>query len=147
MKYLPDWLTCGGYFVYGYIYCLDFTCLSYIFTFFALYNCYYLVTFPLSLCYLVTLFPFYSVTLLLCYLVTLFPNFYSVTLLLCSLVTPLPSYLVTLNSYHVTLLPLLTFLPSSYPFRRLLRTLPRARYGVPSDPLSFGWPATQARLG
>ena len=130
MKYLPDWLTCGGYFVYGYIYCLDFTCLSYIFTFFALYNCYYLVTFPLSLCYLVTLFPFYSVTLLL-----------------CSLVTPLPSYLVTLNSYHVTQLPLLTFLPTSYPFRRLLRTLPRARYGVPSDPLSFGWPATQARLG
>ena len=62
-------------------------------------------------------------------------------------ITPLPSYLVTLNSYHVTLLPLLTFLPTSYPFRRLLRTLPRARYGVPSDPLSFGWPATQARLG
>ena len=139
MKYLPDWLTCGGYFVYGYIYCLDFTCLSYTSTFFALYNCYYLVTFPLSLCYLVTLLPCYSVPeLLLCYLVTL---------LLCSLVTPLPSYLVTLNSYHVTLLPLLTFLPTSYPFRRLLRTLPRARYGVPSDPLSFGWPATQARLG
>ena len=91
--------------------------------------------------------PCYSVLFLLCYLVTLFPNFYSVTLLLCSLVTPLPSYLVTLNSYHVTLLPLLTFLPTSYPFRRLLRTLPRARYGVPSDPLSFGWPATQARLG
>ena len=67
MKYLPDWLTCGGYFVYGYIYCLDFTCLSYIFTFFALYNCYYLVTFPLSLCYLVTLFPCYSVTFLPCY--------------------------------------------------------------------------------
>ena len=116
MKYLPDWLTCGGYFVNGYIYCLDFTCLSYIFTFFALYNCYYLVTLPLSLCYLVTLFPFYPVTLLLCYLVTLFPNFYSVTLLLCSLVTPLPSYLVeflscdSVTSFNLSpyLLPLST---------------------------------------
>ena len=145
MKYLPDWLTCGGYFVYGYIYCLDFTCLRYTFTFFALYNCCYLVSFPLLHCYLVTLFPFDSVTLLLCSRIfTLLPCY---RLLLCSLVTPLPSYLVTLNSYHVTLLPLLTFLPTSYPFRRLLRTLPRARYGVPSDPLSFGWPATQARLG
>ena len=82
MKYLPDWLTCGGYFVYGYIYCLDFTCLSYTFTFFALYNCYYLVTFPLSLCYLVTLFPnFYSVTLLPCYSVPLLLR-YLLTLLL-----------------------------------------------------------------
>ena len=141
--------------MYGYIYCLDFTCLSYTFTFFASYNCYYLVTFPLLLCYLVTLLPCYSVPFLLCYLVTLLPCYsvpefllcYLVTLLLCSLVTPLPSYLVTLNSYHVTLLPLLTFLPTSYHFRPLLRTLPRVRYGVPSDPLSFGWPATQASLG
>ena len=23
MKYLPDWLTCGGYFVYGYIYYME----------------------------------------------------------------------------------------------------------------------------
>ena len=82
--------------MYGYIYCLDFTCLSYTFTFFASYNCYYLVTFPLLLCYLVTLFPFYSVTLLLCYLVTLFPNFYSVTLLPCYSVPLLLRYLLTL---------------------------------------------------
>ena len=78
------------------IYCLDFTCLSYTCTFFALYNCYYLVTFPLLLCYLVTLFPFDSVTLLLCYLVTLFPNFYSVTLLPCYSVPLLLRYLLTL---------------------------------------------------
>ena len=152
MRYLPDWLNCGEYFVYGYIYCLDFTCLSYTFTFFALYNCYYLVTFPS-----VTLLPYYSVPFCVvqnrespdfrspevgryaCYSVPEFLLCYLVTLLLCSLITPLPSYLVTLNSYHVTLLPILTFLPTSYPFRRLLRTLPRARYGVPSDPLSFGW--------
>ena len=97
----------------------------------------------LLLCSLFTLLPCYSVTLLPCYSVPEFLLCYLVTLLLCSLVTPLPSYLVTLNSYHVTLLPLLTFLPTSYPFRRLLRTLPRARYGVPSDPLSV-WMACHA---
>ena len=102
MKYLPDWLTCGGYFVYGYIYCLDFTCLSYTSTFFALYNCYYLVTFPLSLCYLVTLFPFYSVTLLLCSrIVTLLPC-YPVTLFPCYSVTFLPCYSEFLSCDSVT---------------------------------------------
>ena len=119
MKYLPDWLTCGGYFVYGYIYCLDFTCLSYTFTFFALSNCHYLVTFPLSLCYRVTLFPFYSVTLLLCSRIfTLLPC-YPVTLFPCYSVTFLPCYSEFLSCDSVTsfnlspyLLPLST--PATY---------------------------------
>ena len=73
----------GRYFMYGDIYCTDFTCISY--------------TFPFCLvpCYSVTLLPCYPVTLLPCGSVILLP-WYLVTLLSCYSVTLLPCYSVTL---------------------------------------------------